>query len=114
VKEVLMGEDTVWTTNYPTGPDAIPTYNGGSGVSPFWGILGQGLNTTAQILGTRFAVPQLNQGQYIQSGPNGSVMYQGNPNASGFPNISLPGSGGSIIWLAGGALILFLLVRAGK
>ncbi len=94
---------------------------GGASTSPansnnWWTALTAGIKGATGILGARYAVPQLNPGQLIQTGPNGqSLMYQGTAgNMSSFPslsNMSL-GSGGSMLpLLAVGAVVLFMMKK---
>jgi hypothetical protein len=91
-----------------------PVYGGGTTSAPAQGTtnswlaaLTKAFGTAGSILGTRYAVPQLNPGQLIQTGPGGqSIMYQGTAG-----NMSLPSLGtfGSI----GGASLLPLLLIGG-
>jgi hypothetical protein len=110
----LGQEDTVWNVNYPTGPstiDMVPATQ--STISPAWNVLAAGLNDASKILTARYAVPQLNQGQYIQTGPNGqSVMYQGSPSAAfQLPSISSLGSGSGLLLVGGLGLLLLLMFK---
>lgn len=77
-----------------------------------------GINSSSKILTTRYGVPQLNPGQYIQTGPGGqSIQYQLAPGqTTGFPGTSSLFSGGSssgMLMLLGGGLIL-VLAMSGK
>jgi len=76
-----------------------------------------GVNASTKILSTRYGVPQLNPGQYLQTGPNGqTIQYQLAPGQStGFPGLSTfgSGSGGSSLLLIGGGLLVVLMM-AGK
>ena len=67
--------------------------------------LTQGLTSASSILGARYAVPQLNPGQLIQTGPYGTTMSQ---SATGTPLTSLGGS--SSLLLIGGALLVVLMI----
>jgi hypothetical protein len=95
------------------GTPTTTTTTGGSG---FWNAITQGLRSASGILTARFAVPQLNPGQLIQSGPGGTVMFQGGPNSSpilpGLPGgLGVGGLGIGTLLLVGGGL--FLLTRKG-
>lgn len=74
-----------------------------------------GINSSSKILSTRYGVPQLNPGQYIQTGPNGtSIQYQLAPGqTTGFPGLSTLTSGGSILPIAliGGVLLFAMMGR---
>ena len=78
--------------------------------SSFSNVLDTGINDATKILAPRYAVPQLNAGQYIQQG--NSVLYQ---QPAGGSALSLPTSltGNSDLFLFGGALLLVVLL-AGK
>lgn len=81
--------------------------------SPAWGAVGTALSNAAGILGARYAVPQLNPGQMVQSGPYGTTLYQGGANSmySGMlPSMGLMGGGGSLLLLGGGALLLIMIM----
>ncbi len=109
------GNDCIPCGSNPSG--SIPTTNpgvfGGSGGSDFWSSISAAINNAGKILGTRYSVPQLNQGQYIQTGPNGSVMFQGGPNTVfGQPSLTslTGGSLGSMLplLLIGGVALMVL------
>ena len=71
-------------------------------------LLGTGMKATSSILTSRFAVPQLNPGQYMQQG--NSILYQ-QPTGAGA--LSLPGTspgGSSEILLLGGAAVVVLMI----
>lgn len=75
-----------------------------------------GVNASTKILSTRYGVPQLNPGQYLQTGPGGTVQYQLAPGQSmGFPGLSTFGNSlgsgsGLIIPLMGVGLVLLLMM----
>lgn len=117
-------DPNVTTINLPGWgpiPDAGTTVSspassgsGGFWSSPAWSAIGGALNNAAGILGTRYAVPQLNPGQMIQSGPYGTTLYQGGANSM-YPGLpSLAGGGSSLLLLGGGALLLIVLMNKGK
>lgn len=95
------------------GGSSYPTYSDGGGSSFNWGSLIAPLTTSAaSILGTRYAVPQLNPGQLIQG--NGMLMYQG-ANGSTMPSIaSLTGGSSSSLLLIGGAALIAVLMMMKK
>jgi hypothetical protein len=112
-----FGVDT--STDYD--PGTLSTWPGTGGptgnVGFNWqGLLTTGFNDAAKILGTRYAVPQLNAGQYIQSGPNGTVMYQQQPGSTGFPGGLTSGSGSSMgmLLIAGIGLVALFAFSKGK
>ena len=76
-------------------------------------LLSQGIQTAGNIFSARYAVPQLNPGEYIQN--KTGVYYQGNP-TSGIPgSVNLTGSGGiSPLLLIGGAGLILVLMLAKK
>jgi hypothetical protein len=97
----------------PIGKTRIwaPRNAGGLGDSEWWqDLLNTGLSTTASIMSSRYSVPQLNQGQYIQRG--NQVYYQQQQGASSlaFPGASV--GGGEGLWLIGGAVVVVVLVAA--
>jgi hypothetical protein len=86
---------------------------GGSGTS-FWTALSSGLNDATKILGARYAVPQLNPGQVIQTGPNGvSFMSQAQQGGSLITNSALTSLGGSssLLLLGVGAVVLLMIMK---
>ena len=87
----------------------------GRGIGDIWSTIDKSIDAASKILTSRYAVPQLNPGQYMQQGSN--VMYQLNPNQASFQ--TLPSIGGSSLMtylMVGGAVIggLMLLSSLGK
>lgn len=102
------------TTPWSGNPGANPVGSGGS--SGWLNALTASIKGATSILGTRYAVPQLNPGQLIQTGPNGqSLMYQGTAgNMSSFPSLSsmsLGGSSSMLPLLAIGAVVLIMMKK---
>jgi hypothetical protein len=93
-----------------------PVTGSGGGGSDFWKYLGEVTGIAGGILGTRYSVPQLNQGQYIQSGPYGTTMMQNAPNTQYPYSVSSMLGGGMSgmlpILLIGG--VVLLVVMKGK
>ena len=132
-----MGLGDVWDPSYNSGDSSTSlsycsmfpsACMGGGGGNPggttgsavsstnIFDAIMAGVNASSKILSTRYAVPQLNPGQYIQTGPGGSVQYQLAPGQStGFPGLSTLGAGGSsgLLLLGGGALLLIMMVSGG-
>lgn len=82
----------------------------------FWATLAaQIAKAGIGVTSTRYGVPQLNPGQYIQSGPGGTVMYQQPTSSAG--SFSLPTSlsssmGGMLpIILIGGVLLMVMMSK---
>lgn len=101
-------QDSSILLGYPTGatvPTNVSSSSGGS--SSIWSILSQGISSASNILTTRFAVPQLNPGQLIQTSQG--TFYQGNPTSS-FSLPSLSGSSGSLLLIGGVALVGVLML----
>lgn len=102
---------------FPGESGGMPTGTAGGNFwsSPAWSAIGTALNNAAGILGTRYAVPQLNPGQMIQSGPYGTTMYQGGANSM-YPSIPSVGGmgGGTLLLLGGGAILLVMMMNKGK
>ena len=75
--------------------------------------LNSGIAAAAKTLGTRYAVPQLNAGQYISTGPYGTTTYQ---LAAGQTSMSSLTSSSSsmLLLLGGGALLLVMMMMKGK
>lgn len=106
-----------------SAPITTPPFFGGgtfgSGSTPggtnFWSALTQGLTNATSILGARYAVPQLNPGQVIQTGPGGtSFMSQAQAGGALTTSSSLLGGGlgsGTLLLLIGG---IALFVMMGK
>lgn len=98
-------------------PDAGSVYGGGNvssgSSSNIFDTIMAGIKGATGILGARYAVPQLNPGQLIQTGPNGqSLMYQGTAGnmSSGIPSMSSLSSGGSMLpLLLVGGVVLFMM-----
>ena len=93
-----------------------PANPSGGGGTAFWDWLGGATKIAGGILGTRYSVPQLNQGQYIQSGPYGTTMMQGNPNTQ-YPYSTtalMGGMGGMLpLVLIGGVVLLIAMKGKG-
>lgn len=92
------------------------TEQGVSRPSSVWLAINTAIKSATGILGTRYAVPQLNPGQLIQTGPGGtSLLYQGSP-GTGIPSLSnLGGSGGMLpLLLIGGVVLLVVMGGKGK
>jgi hypothetical protein len=82
----------------------------------FWNAISTAVRGATSILGTRYAVPQLNPGQLVQTSPGGTTLYQGGANNI-YPNLPSLGTGLSggilpLLLIGGGALFLFS--RSGK
>lgn len=111
---------------YDSGPDpvSVSVYGPGAGQevasdtkydiwteqgvnnSSIWNSINTAIKSASGILGTRYAVPQLNPGQLIQTGPNGqSLMYQGTAGNMSIPSLSSFGSS-----LGGGSMLPLLLI----
>lgn len=80
--------------------------------SNFWDVLTAGINSAGGILKTRYGVPQLNPGQYIQTGPYGSTMIQQPIGGGGFSIPSMSMGGSSSLLLIGGAALLLVIMMA--
>jgi hypothetical protein len=117
-----MGDDSSvldlsgYTSQFPTAPYSTPTptvsVSSSSGGS-IWTALSSAIGSASSILGARYAVPQLNPGQYVQSGPGGTVQYQLPTGATSMLSSlgsSLGGSSGSLILLLGGGVLLVMLL----
>lgn len=95
---------------YPSSP-TVPTSASSSGFN--WGSLIAPLaNTATSILSSRYAVPQLNSGQVIQT-PTG-YMAQASQGGILPTGINLSGSGWGTMLLIGGGLLVVLLVASKK
>lgn len=95
-------------------PGTTPTTGRSTSSTNIFDAIMSGVNASTKILSTRYGVPQLNPGQYIQSGPNGTVQYQLAPGQSmGFPGLSTFGSGAlggsSLIPLIGIGLVVLMV-----
>jgi len=99
---------------------ASPGYGGsGSPVSTAmpsnspWLAIATALKSATGILGTRYAVPQLNPGQLIQTSPSGATtMYQAPAGSSALniPGLNLAsGSSSTLLLVGGAALVAFML-----
>lgn len=98
----------------------IPSvYSSGSNPSVWnsaapWSAIQSAISSASGILGARYAVPQLNPGQMIQSGPYGSTMYQAPTGAGAFSMPGLPMLGSmdptTLMMIAGGGLVLFMVM----
>jgi len=92
-------------------------FGGGStpGGTNFWTALTQGIANATSILGTRYAVPQLNPGQVIQTGPGGTTFMS---QAAAGGALTLPSSIGGVgigtVLLLGGGLLLVMMMAGGK
>ena len=99
-------------TGYNGGPTGIYTPSGNTSGTNFWDVLSGGLRSASGILGARYAVPQLNPGQLIQTGPYGSVMSQSTNGIPGAASLLGAGGGSSTMLLLGGAaLLVFMLAK---
>ena len=101
--------------NYPIAfPDTpVSTVNTGGGSGFNWGSLIQPLSTTAtNILTSRYAVPQLNPGQVIQT-PQG-FMAQSSPGGILPTGLDLTGSGFGTMLLIGGGLLVVVLIASSR
>lgn len=111
VYDIGYNEDGSSYTIYDNTGYGGGSYGGGSSPN-FWSALTQGLTASAGILGTRYAVPQLNNGQVIQTGPNGTYMSQ---NATGaIPNLLGAGGSSSTLLLLGVGAVVLLMMFKGK
>lgn len=112
------GWPTTVTSSSQT-PQPIST-TASQGQSPLYSIIAGGVTGVAQILGQRYAVPQLSPGQFIQKTPQGSIMYQlptGSTGGGVLPtSLTSPITGGGLSpLLIGGVVIgLVLLVSMKK
>jgi len=104
-------------------PSTVPIFGSGSygsgstpGGGSFWSALSQGIANATSILGTRYAVPQLNPGQVIQTGPGGtSFLSQAQTGGSLITSSSIGGVGiGTVLLLGGGLLLVMMLGSKGK
>ncbi len=117
---------------YDTGQDPISVYGSGAGQeaasstqydvwtsgTPYgaagnvWNTISTAIRSATGILGTRYAVPQLNPGQLIQTGPNGqSIMYQGTAGNMSIPSLSSFGGSNMLPYLLIGGVVLFAMSR---
>jgi hypothetical protein len=109
-----LGQDSSidLSTLYPMGGASVSSVMNPT-TSGFWNFLTAGINTAGGILATRYAVPQLNQGQTIQQTPYGSVYTQGVANTSLLsPTGSLSGNTGLLV--VGGLGLVLVLALAGR
>lgn len=100
------GKRRVW----PIEKEAMSKLSGlGIDWTTFSNVLDTGLNDATKILAPRYAVPQLNPGQYIQNAQG--VMYQqpAGSSALSFPGISLGNSGNDLLLLGGLVLVVALM-----
>lgn len=93
------------------------------GQSSLYSTLAGGIAGASQILGARYAVPQLTPGQYIARTPQGSVMYQLPTSGTttsllspfGSGTLTTPGGGSGLLPLILIGLVGFVLIsRGGK
>lgn len=95
------------------GPDEEPMQRTVSGLGvDYTSIIDTGINDAAKILGTRYAVPQLNEGQYIQQG--NSVLYQAPAGSSGIVPLTTSAGGSSMLLLLGIGVVVLLLIGMKK
>lgn len=110
---VGLGEDlsqTAWGQMVgPMPTTTFPTSTGVANSSNIWSAITTGLTAASNILGARYAVPQLNPGQMIQTTPYGTTLYQGNPNSGGILPSLTSGGSSSLLLLGGAALLVVLL-----
>jgi hypothetical protein len=109
----------VWG-GYDPSPTAVDQYiaantppAGGSSWdwSSFDNVLNTGIKSASAILGTRYGVPQLNSGQYIQT-KNGVMYQQPAGAASSLPlGLGTPGGNGMLYVVAGLAVVAFLVTK---
>lgn len=92
----------------------VNTNSGGNTTSSWLTALTSAIGSASSILGTRYAVPQLSAGQYIQTGPNGTVMYQqpAGSTSSLLPSslTSLTSVGSESLLLIGGIALVALMI----
>ncbi|GEM_PF-1429799 len=101
----LGGKRRVW----PIERETMRNLHGlGFDWSTFSNVLDTGINDATKILATRYAVPQLNPGQYIQNAQG--VMYQQPPGSSALPLTNSLGSGGTDLLLIAGLVAVVVLV----
>ena len=79
------------------------------GQSSLYSVLAGGIQGASQILGARYAVPQLASGQYIAKTPQGSVMYQ-LPTSGTTTSLLSPFGSGTLSTPGGGIGLLPILV----
>lgn len=98
-----------------TGTGTTGSTSSSSTGTGFWAQLAAALSgKAANVLSTRYSVPQLNPGQYIATSPTGqTVMYQ---QPAGSSAMSIPGlnlSSGSMlpILLIGGVMVIMMMSR---
>lgn len=106
----------VTTTSSSQAPQPVST-TASKGQSPLYSIIAGGVTGAAAILSQRYAVPQLQPGQFIQRTPQGSVMYQLPTGGTGvgapslFPaGAGITGGGASSLLLIGGVVIGAILL----
>lgn len=99
--------------NYPAGyqSPAIPVGTPATGFN--WGFLTPVASSLANIFGTRYAVPQLNPGQSISTGPGGTIITQ---QPAGVPVAGLPATVGgisttSLLLFGGIGLVMVMLMK---
>lgn len=97
-------------------PSNVPIFGGSSGNNDFWSALSKGIQSATSILGVRYAVPQLNPGQVIQTGPGGvSFMSQAASGGSLLTSSALGTPGlGTILLLGGGLLVVMMMAGKSK
>lgn len=81
----IYGSGITGPANLPGGgylPPVTPSASPTAAPSNFWTSLTKALTSAGSILSTRYAVPQLNPGQLIQTSPYGTSMYQAPAGAS--------------------------------
>lgn len=115
---------TIWNNPYPVGNQTPGAYGGsGSPVSTAmpsnspWLAIATALKSATGILGTRYAVPQLNPGQLIQTSPSGATtLYQAPAGSSALniPGLNLAGGSSSTLLLLGGAALIAVMMFSKK
>lgn len=111
VKKGGLGQDSTldlsaYTSQFPTVVQPTSTSSSGGN---FWNVLTAGIQSAGNILSTRYAVPQLSSGQYIQQTPQGNVMYQLAPGQSTLTSVLGTGSTSSLVLLAVAGIAAFAL-----
>ena len=106
----VLGSSGVVYMGGPTSGNASTGFNWGSIFAPL-------SNLAANVLGTRYAVPQLNAGQTIQTGPGGTLITQqpaGVPATGGLLTGSTGISTTTLVMLGGVVMVVLLISKKGR
>jgi hypothetical protein len=80
-------------------------------MNDMWSTIDNAIYSAGNILGTRYAVPQLAAGQYYATTPQGGVVTYQNP--AGSSMFSMPSGSSSLLLYGGLALVVVLLLSRG-